>query len=431
MARKWRPKGFSKLVGQDVIRKTLLQALKLNRLPHALLFTGIRGTGKTSTARILAKHLRCLRSKDKNKEKSKEFSLKEMHLEPCNICKECLEIHTGQNPNVMEIDGASHNGVDAIRELSSHVLYVPSSGSYKVYIIDEVHMLSVSAFNALLKTLEEPPSHVFFILATTEVHKVPVTVLSRCQRFDFRRIPTPVIVRQLESICESENIKVEPQAFWLIARQSEGSLRDAESLLDQAVSFSSFESESDNRDNNKSDDNGSSDSNDDVKESTIHSCDFILSGKDVAEVFGLIDRTFLFEALQAILEQDTRGTLQVLEKLYCSGYDPGEFIKGFLEECRNILLIKLSSLSSVNPLLDLPEEEISKLKSLSSLLSEGDIHFLFDMALKGSHDVLQSMDSRIAMEMLLLRMTEAPRIENLHRWMEGGSLPSNARERES
>jgi len=216
IARKWRPQNFEQLVGQAHISTTLQNALKNQRLPHAILFTGPRGTGKTSSARILAKALRCPNAKD---------------FIPCGVCTECEEIALSRSPSVLEIDGASNNGVDAIRELRDTVAYSPSSGKYKIYIIDEVHMLSTSAFNALLKTLEEPPAHVVFIMATTEVHKIPQTILSRCQRFDFRRIPTRQITEHLHMICQKDKIQAEDDALWMIARQGDGSMRDSQSCL--------------------------------------------------------------------------------------------------------------------------------------------------------------------------------------------------------
>ena len=194
IARKYRPQSFDQMVGQNHITQTLHNALQNDRLPHALLFTGLRGTGKTSSARILAKILRC--SNPKN-------------FTPCNECQNCLEISAGRAVDVIEIDGASNNGVDAIRDLRDNVMFAPSSGKYKIFIIDEVHMLSTSAFNALLKTLEEPPAHVVFILATTEVHKIPQTILSRCQRFDFRRIPLKQITDYLKKICQLEKISAD------------------------------------------------------------------------------------------------------------------------------------------------------------------------------------------------------------------------------
>ena len=222
LARKWRPKNFSELIGQDSIRQILSNALKQKRLYPVLIFTGPRGTGKTSTARITAKSLRCQNKKG---------------IEPCNKCEDCVLIGESRHLDVIEIDGASNNGVDAIRELRDTVAYMPSSGYWKIYIIDEVHMLSQSAFNALLKTLEEPPEHVIFIMATTESHKIPLTVLSRSQKLDFHLLSTTSIKNQLEKISKEESFSVSDSILWLLAKQARGSLRDAQSLLDQVIAF--------------------------------------------------------------------------------------------------------------------------------------------------------------------------------------------------
>ena len=222
LARKWRPQNFSELIGQDLVQVTLKNALKDNRLYPVLLFTGPRGTGKTSSARILAKALRCERKKD---------------FIPCNECDDCISIQNSRHLDVIEIDGASNNGVEAVRELRDTISYLPSSGSWKIYIIDEVHMLSHSAFNALLKTLEEPPAHVIFIMATTERHKIPQTVLSRCQNLDFHLISPFLIKKQLEKICQKEGFSVSEDILWMISKQAQGSLRDGQSLLDQIITF--------------------------------------------------------------------------------------------------------------------------------------------------------------------------------------------------
>jgi DNA polymerase-3 subunit gamma/tau len=368
IARKWRPQSFDQLVGQNHISQTLQNALKNGRIPHALLFTGPRGTGKTSSARILAKSLRCPNAVD---------------FVPCNNCDECRDISLGRSVNVMEIDGASNNGVDAIRELRETVGYSPSSGKYKIYIIDEVHMLSTSAFNALLKTLEEPPDHVVFIMATTEVQKIPQTILSRCQRFDFRSISTRQISNQLRTIVDKEGVPAEDDALWIIARQGEGSMRDSQSLLDQVITFANGPL---NRDN-------------------------------VVQILGLTDRALLLETLTALANRNTPGILGVIEKIRKAGYEAGLFAKDLLENIRNLLMIKIAK--KPGDILDLPDSELRFLEGIAVDLTEEDIHMLFDMALKGAADIPRSGDPRIVLEMILLRMVQAPKIATLANLLQG------------
>lgn len=370
IARKWRPQSFDQLVGQAHISKTLQNALRNGRLPHALLFTGPRGTGKTSSARILAKSLRCPNAAD---------------FVPCNECRECLDISAG-NPvvDVREIDGASNNGVDAIRDLRENVGYMPSTGKYKVYIIDEVHMLSTSAFNALLKTLEEPPDHVVFILATTEVHKIPQTILSRCQRFDFRRIPTRQITDRLQLICQKEGVEFEEEGLWAIARQGDGSMRDSQSLLDQVITFS----------------NGP------------------LTRTSVVEILGLTDHALLYETLGALVNRDQGLILKVLERISRAGYEPGLFAQDLMENLRHLLLVKIASQEALQ-MVELADSEIRILQELGRDLSEEEIHFLFDMAVKGAGDITRSSEPRIVLEMVLLRMAAAPRITDLRTFLAG------------
>ncbi len=350
-----------------------MNALRHDRLPQALLFTGPRGTGKTSSARILAKSLRCPNAKN---------------FVPCGECATCEDVGNGRSLDVIEIDGASNNGVDAVRELRDTVGYMPSSGKYKVYIIDEVHMLSTSAFNALLKTLEEPPSHVVFIMATTEVQKIPNTILSRCQRFDFRRISTRQIAKHLESIVKKDGHKAEQEALWLIARQADGSMRDSQSLLDQVITY----------------------------------CDGEVSLKKVIDVLGLTDRALLLEALTSLTAQDAHAMIDVIEKVFHAGYDPKIFAQDLLEEIRHALMIRLCT-TDVTRVVDLPDAEIQALKEASAPLSNEDLHMLFDMALKGVNDLLRSQDARLVLEMLLLRMTHAPRILALSQLLQG-QLPT-------
>lgn len=375
IARKWRPKSFSELVGQDHISQTLSNALQNDRLPHALLFTGPRGTGKTSSARILAKALRCPNS---------------TNFVPCNQCSECDLISQGVSLDVIEIDGASNNGVDSVRELRESVGYRPAFGKYKIYIIDEVHMLTGSAFNALLKTLEEPPEHVIFIMATTEVHKIPNTILSRCQRFDFRRISTRKICQHLESICKKDNVSFSPEALWSIARQGDGSMRDSQSLLDQVVTFSSHN----------------------------------ITTESVIAALGLTDRNLLIQTVQCVVQRNLTGTLDIVEKIFSSGLDVKVFCQDLLEEMRNLLLIKIGG-ASCEHIIDLPDSEVDLLKKLATPLSEGDIHLLFDMILKGANDIPKSQEPRIVLEMLLLRMAQAPNIINLTNFLQQGSSSSS------
>lgn len=363
IARKWRPQSFDQLVGQDHISQTLQNALRNNRLPHALLFTGPRGTGKTSSARILAKSIRCPNAVD---------------FVPCNTCTECMDIAQSRSVDVIEIDGASNNGVDAIRELRDTVGYMPSRGKQKVYIIDEVHMLSTSAFNALLKTLEEPPPHIVFVLATTEVHKIPLTILSRCQRFDFRSISTRQITDHLRVICEKENVSAEEEALWIIARQGNGSMRDSQSLLDQVMTFANE----------------------------------ALTTAKVVEILGLTDRSLLLETLVALLNRDANQTVTILKKIFLAGYEPTLFIQDLLENIRNLLLVKIAKEESTE-LLELPDSELLFLQNICVNTSEEDLHLLFDMALKGANDLPKSPEPRIVLEMVLLRMSQAPRVRDI------------------
>ena len=364
IARKWRPQSFHELVGQEAVSQTILNALRADRLPHALLFTGTRGVGKTSSARILAKSLRCPQAVD---------------FKPCNQCHECEEIRSGSSINVIEIDGASNNGVDAIRELRDSVGYMPSSGKYKIYIIDEVHMLSNSAFNALLKTLEEPPPHVIFILATTEVQKIPITVLSRCQRFDFRKIASQKIAEHLDYICRQEKVQVDSKSLWLLARQAEGSMRDALSLLDQAISF----------------------------------CNKELDYNKIIEVLGLTDRQLLLDCLQCLAHRDKQQALQIVDRIRDVGLEPQHFMRELIAEIRNLLVVKLGGEDLPSGLVDLPPEEIEILQQLANSYSSEEIHMLFDMSLKAGGDLHKSAQASLVLEMALLRMTHAPYIRQL------------------
>jgi DNA polymerase-3 subunit gamma/tau len=359
IARRWRSLSFDQLVGQDHVTTTLRNALENDRLHHALLFTGPRGTGKTSSARILAKSLRCPNA---------------VNFVPCNKCQTCEEINLGRSVDVIEIDGASNNGVDSIRELRDSVGFMPSSGTYKVYIIDEVHMLSGSAFNALLKTLEEPPAHVIFILATTEVHKIPATILSRCQRYDFRRISTRVIAERLALICKTDGFQCEEDALWLLARQGDGSMRDSQSLLDQVITFSTGD----------------------------------VSKENVVSILGLSDHHLLKQALEAIVQKQPTVLANVFSQMNTVGIDPGLFLENLIEDLRHLSMVKMFQ-DQASEFIDLSDAEIRFLKDLSINIQDVELQMLFDIALKGASDLNRASNPRWVMEMVLLRLATAPK----------------------
>ena len=363
LARKWRPQSLPELIGQPSVQRTLTNALKQDRLYPVLLFTGPRGTGKTSTARILAKTLRCFERKGGN---------------PCSQCQECILIQEGKSLDVIEIDGASNNGVDAIRELRDTVNYMPSKGLLKIYIIDEVHMLSNSAFNALLKTLEEPPDHVIFIMATTESHKIPKTVESRCQKLDFHLIAPLLIKEHLEKICKAEKMALEEKVLWLIAKQSKGSLRDAQSLLDQMITF----------------------------------CGDKITTEKITEILGLTDTEIIFKCLESIVKRDEQQMLEVLKDLYFKGNESKLILQSLIEGLRNLLILKINP-KNQPPLIQSSKEEIESLKAMSARSSYEDLHFLFDMLLKGEQEISFSFDSRMVLEVLLLRFCQSPKIESI------------------
>ncbi len=369
LARKYRSQTFDQMVGQNHISQTIMNALKNNRLPHALLFTGIRGTGKTSSARILAKSIRCTNSKN---------------FTPCGVCESCLEITAGRATDVIEIDGASNNGVDAIRDLRDSVMFSPSSGKYKIFIIEEVHMLSSSAFNALLKTLEEPPPHVIFIMATTEIQKIPQTILSRCQRFDFRRIPIKQLAEHLKWICTQENIQIDDKALWLLARQGEGSARDSLSLLDQVINFSTALQGN------------------------------VITDATVSEILGLTDRALVFEAFQALIHRDDKSMLALLKRLAEASVNGSLFLDDLLRLFRHSILLRSAAAENVAHInIDLPADEITILLELIQPLSIPDLHMLFDMCFKSMNDVIRSHEPLLVLEISLLRMSQAPQIKDL------------------
>ena len=355
LARKWRPQILEEVIGQGHITKTLMNAISSKRITHALIFSGPRGVGKTSVARIFAKALNC--------EKGPVPT-------PCNSCASCREISAGISHDVLEIDGASHTGVDDIREIRENISYLPAKSKYKIYIIDEVHMLSTSAFNALLKTLEEPPEHVIFIFATTETHKVPLTIISRCQRFDFKRIPLNDILIHLNKIIADEEVVISEGSLLLIAREAQGSMRDAQSLLDQVISFGGKK----------------------------------ISDPEVIEVLGLIDRKLLYETSRAIIEKNAMRCLEQVETIYNFGYDLEQFYRELVENFRNLIVIKMNP--QAGQLINLPEDEICQLKDAAAKISFEDLHQLFAILLSGELGIRRAPSPKLILEMTLVRMTQ-------------------------
>ncbi len=322
MARKWRPKNFDEMVGQEHVAKTIANALESGRIAHAYLFTGTRGVGKTTAARILAKALNCKQGPTPR---------------PCEVCENCVAVNQGASMDVLEIDGASNNGVDNVRELREQVKYAPMQGAYKVYIIDEVHMLTKAAFNALLKTLEEPPPHVVFVFATTEAGKVPHTILSRVQRFDFKRISETAIRERLEFICGHEGVHPEREALEAIARKADGSMRDALSLFDRVYAFAGE----------------------------------ALSLDAARQVLGIPEDRLYDQLLHSLAAQDAGGAFAALEEVYQQGLEITEFLLGFGEYLRDLLFCRYQGVTPA--MLGLGEPRFRELRGLVPDLQDGDL----------------------------------------------------------
>lgn len=353
--RVWRPQSFKDMVGQEHVTKTLQNALLQEKISHAYLFSGPRGTGKTSAAKVLAKTVNCEHPDG---------------AEPCNECPSCIGITNGSIPDVIEIDAASNNGVEEIRDIRDKVKYAPNAVPYKVYIIDEVHMLSIGAFNALLKTLEEPPKHVIFILATTEPHKIPLTIISRCQRFDFKRITAGDLVRRMEYIAGESGLQYEEKSLQVIARAAEGGMRDALSLLDQAVSFSGER----------------------------------LTVEDALTVTGAVAQEYLNRLGKAVHDKDAASALEALEELLFQGKDPSRFIEDFILFFRDMLLYKAApglEESMERVMLDEP------FKRLAEDIHEEQIYEYIEILNKAQQEMRFTHNARIYLEVSLVKLCQA------------------------
>ncbi|MCG0275948.1 MAG: DNA polymerase III subunit gamma/tau [Thermosediminibacteraceae bacterium] len=351
--RKYRPKDFDEIVGQEAIVRTLKNQLRSGKIGHAYLFCGMRGTGKTSTARVLAKALNCEQGPTDT---------------PCNRCKNCVAINEGGMMDVIEMDAASNRGIDDIRALRERVSFPPSEGRYRVYIIDEVHMLTTEAFNALLKTLEEPPSHVVFILATTEPNKLPATILSRCMRFDFKRVQTREMLPHLKRISEENGVKAEEKALALIARNSQGSMRDALSLLDKALAFGGDK----------------------------------LTYKDALSLFGAVGDDLLFEVSRAVKSKSPGRILDIIDDVVNGGKDLLRFVEDLMVFYRNLLMV---SIGASRELIDVTDEEYGELEVLAKDYSKEEILQVLDLLKKASNDVRWASQPRTVLEASMVKLT--------------------------
>ena len=357
LARKWRPQTFEEVVGQEHVTRTLRNAIQSGRIAHAFLFTGPRGVGKTTIARLLAKAFNCENGPTPD---------------PCNSCSNCKEITIGSSLDVLEIDGASHTGVDNVRDITEGVQYRPAKSRFRVVIIDEVHMLSNAAFNALLKTLEEPPEHVKFIFATTEVHKILQTILSRCQRYDFKRIPLRELIKQLTTLAEHEGFAFDEVGLALVAREADGSLRDAESLLEQVVTWS--------------------DGN--VNEQTVR------------DALGVADRQALFRVADAVLDNEAAQVLRVAGDLYQYGYDPRRLCRDLLEHFHQLVIAKVSPDPAL--LADLPDHEITAVQQQAGKRSLEDLQRFFTLLLRAEEEMSHTAYSQLVIEMTLVKLASQP-----------------------
>jgi DNA polymerase III subunit gamma/tau len=401
LARKWRPQSFADLVGQEHVATTLGNAIAQNRVAHAFLFTGVRGVGKTTSARILAKALNCQTGPTAT---------------PCGVCPPCTEIAAGTDLDVLEIDGASYNGVDEVRRLQESLPYRPSRDRFKIFIVDEVHMLSNAAWNAFLKTLEEPPPHVKFIFATTEVNKVPVTILSRCQRYDFKLIGAKAISARLREVLEAEGMQADDAALGLLAREAAGSMRDAMSLLDQVIAWAGAGQEP-------------------------------LTAESVSRVLGVAERAVLHRLATALVEGDAAGCLDVIDELAQGGYDLPHVAKDVLQLLRDLVVARVAADAGPDPdnpdldrqlvekgLLEMGDAEVGELRAIAQKTDADDLCRMHQGYSKGYDDIAKSPHPRAALEMALVRLARRPplkgvdellrRLGEMERRLGGGSRSS-------
>ena len=373
LARRYRPKNFDNLIGQTSTVRILSNAFKLNRIAHAFLFTGVRGVGKTTAARIVARGLNCLNTDNPT-------------IAPCGKCSSCIAAANDRHVDIIEIDAASHTGVDDMRELTEGVRYKPSMGRFRIYIIDEVHMLSNQAFNALLKTLEEPPEHAKFIFCTTEIRKIPITVLSRCQKFDLRRVSTSEIINHLKMICESENVLIDSESLNLLARSSEGSVRDSLSLLDQAISI------------------GKND----------------IKAEDVKVMLGLSDKSKVWDLFDSLMEGDPLKVIKNYEDLLNDGSDPFLLIEELMRICHNVT--RAIAVPTLDMSQSMSEFEVVRAKNSAKNLNIPSVNKCWQILIKGQVEIQSTYSIKEATEMILLRIIYAAKIPNLTDLIEKSDL---------